>query len=222
MPTKSLPAASLRTTDCLPAAQIQFPGSKSLICKVLWPIRRPLFGVKSDFLPALREGRSADEALGAGRDVVEGEGHRDAGVKAYQADHVGDADMAERLRFGDGAPACLLRTGYSSCDFASLSGRFANFAVFLRDLKPVSRRGADPSSNVSASRSNSFAVRNRASQMTGLPALSAISRYQAASCFSCRSSICSILLVPIGRIRSSFGTLACATRLPWCARDRCG
>ena len=110
----------------------------------------------------------------------------------YQADHVGDADMAERLRFGDGAPACLLRTGYSSCDFASLSGRFANFAVFLRDLKPVSRRCADPSSNVSASRSNSLAVRNRASQITGLPALSANSRYQAASarnlrCFSCRS-----------------------------------
>jgi hypothetical protein len=25
------------------------------------------------------------------------------------ADHVGDSDMAERLRFGNGAPACLIR-----------------------------------------------------------------------------------------------------------------
>src|ERR1044071_2673048 len=36
-------------------------------------------------------------ALGAGRHVVESEGHRHAGVKAHQADHVGDAFMAERL-----------------------------------------------------------------------------------------------------------------------------
>jgi hypothetical protein len=104
-----LPAASLRTTDRLPAAQIRLREDKYLICRVLWPIRRPLFGVESCFLPALREGRSGGQALGAYRDVVEGEGHRDAGVKAYQADHVGDADMVERLRFGDGAPACLIR-----------------------------------------------------------------------------------------------------------------
>ncbi len=107
MPTKSLPAASLRTTDRLPAARIRLWGSNYLICMALWPIRRLLFGVESYFLLALREGRSADEALGAGRDVVEGEGYRDAGVEAYQADHVGDADMAERLRFGDGAPAAF-------------------------------------------------------------------------------------------------------------------
>src|SRR5215212_745827 len=36
-------------------------------------------------------------ALGAGRHVVEGERHRHAGVKAHQADRVGDALMAERL-----------------------------------------------------------------------------------------------------------------------------
>jgi hypothetical protein len=104
MPTKSLPAASLRTTHHLPAARIRFPGVNYLMCKALWLIRRPLFGVESCFLPALREGRSAGQALGAGPDVVEGEGHREAGVKAHQADHVGDADMVERLRFGDGAP----------------------------------------------------------------------------------------------------------------------
>jgi hypothetical protein len=83
MPTKSLSAASLRTTDHLPAVRIQFSGSNYLICKALWSIRRPLFGVESCFLPALRERRSADAALGAGREVVGGEGHRDAGVKAY-------------------------------------------------------------------------------------------------------------------------------------------
>ena len=40
---------------------------------------------------------SARQAFGAGGDVVEGQGHRHAGVKAHQADHVGDALMAERL-----------------------------------------------------------------------------------------------------------------------------
>jgi hypothetical protein len=31
------------------------------------------------------------------RDVVKGQGHRDASVVAHQGDHVGDADMVERL-----------------------------------------------------------------------------------------------------------------------------
>src|SRR6266851_8209634 len=230
MPTKSLPAASLRTTDRLPAARIRLLGSNYLIFMVLWPIRRLLFGVESYFLPALREGRSADQALGAGRDVVEGEGHRDAGVKAHQADHVGDADMVERLRFGDGARGVFDSTSYSSCDFAGLSGQFANFAVFLRDLKPVSRRCADPSSNVSASRSNSFAVRNRASQMTGLPALSANSRYQWASSrnlrrFSCRSCVrgwSMASVVAIGAIISSPRQPIYPAWLEERARDRRG
>ena len=104
MATKSLPAASLRTTDHLPAARIRFRADNYFICRALWPIRRPLFGGESYFLPALREGQSAGQALGAGPYVVEGEGHRDPGVKAHQADHVGDPDMVERLRFGDGAP----------------------------------------------------------------------------------------------------------------------
>src|SRR6266481_3752937 len=43
---------------------------------------------------------SAGHALGTGRDVVEGQGHRHAGVETHQGDHVGDALMAERL---DGA-----------------------------------------------------------------------------------------------------------------------
>ena len=41
-----------------------------------------------------------DSTLHAGRTgghVVEGERHRNAGVKAHQGDHVGDADMAKRF-----------------------------------------------------------------------------------------------------------------------------
>src|SRR5579885_484002 len=40
---------------------------------------------------------SAGHALGARRHVVESKRHRDAGVKAHQADDVGDALVAERL-----------------------------------------------------------------------------------------------------------------------------
>ena len=36
--------------------------------------------------------------------------------KAYQGNHVGDADMVERLRFGDGAASAFDSTSYSSCD----------------------------------------------------------------------------------------------------------
>src|SRR5882724_7947712 len=100
MPTQSLPAASLRTAICLPAGRVLTRARNPLIYRVLWPIWRAISVAESIFLPALRETpggsrRSAGQALGAGRDVVEGEGHRDAGVKAHQADHVGDADMAE-------------------------------------------------------------------------------------------------------------------------------
>src|ERR1700704_1041768 len=38
---------------------------------------------------------STFHASRAGRHIVEGERHRDAGVKADQGDHVGDTDMSE-------------------------------------------------------------------------------------------------------------------------------
>jgi hypothetical protein len=100
MPTRCLPAASLRTAYRLPAAQVLMWVASYLIYKALWPIWRAISVVGSIFLPALREmpgggSRSAGQALGAGGDVVEGECHRHAGVKAHQADHVGDALMAE-------------------------------------------------------------------------------------------------------------------------------
>jgi hypothetical protein len=137
--------------------------------------------------------------------------------------------MAERLRFRDGAPSVFDSTSYSSSDFAGLSGQFANFAVFLRDLKPVSRRCADPSFNVSASRSNSFAVRNRASQMIGLPALSTNSRYQWASSRNLRGYSCRCMrgwsmasVVAIGAITSSPRQPIYPAWLAERARDRRG
>src|SRR3984893_7394245 len=100
MPTQSLPAASLRTANFLPAGRMLTRAGNSLIYRVLWPIWRAISLVEWMFLPALREApgggrRSAGQALRTGGDVVEGEGHRHAGVKAHQADHVGDALMAE-------------------------------------------------------------------------------------------------------------------------------
>src|SRR6266851_6480397 len=102
MPTQSLPAASLRTANCLPVGRMLIQAGNPLSYRVLWAIWRAISVVESIFLRALREApggsrRSAGHALGAGRDVVEGQGHRYARVKAHQADDVGDADMAERL-----------------------------------------------------------------------------------------------------------------------------
>ena len=78
MPTKSLPAASLRTADRLPAARVLVQVSIYLIYKVLWPMRKASSGAESSFLPALREGRSADEAHGASQEAnFEGIGDAD-------------------------------------------------------------------------------------------------------------------------------------------------
>src|SRR5437016_495399 len=93
MPTQCLPAVSLRTAHLLPAGRVLVRLSNYLIYKVLWPIWRAFSGVESIFLPESREARggsrcSARQAFGAGGDVVEGERHRHAGVKAHQGDHV--------------------------------------------------------------------------------------------------------------------------------------
>jgi hypothetical protein len=74
MPTQSLPAASLRTADRLPAARVLVQVASYLIYKVLWPLRKASSGAESSFLPALREvwgggSRSAGQTLGAGGDL---------------------------------------------------------------------------------------------------------------------------------------------------------
>jgi len=46
---------------------------------------RTRFSASIVFSPCSEGGRLADEALGAGPDVVEDEGHRDAGVKGLDA-----------------------------------------------------------------------------------------------------------------------------------------
>ena len=75
MPTQSLPAASLRTADRLPAARVLVQVAIYLIYKVLWPLRKASPGAESSFLPALREvrgggSRSAGQTLGAGGDLI--------------------------------------------------------------------------------------------------------------------------------------------------------
>jgi hypothetical protein len=55
MPTRSLPAASLRPAIRLPAARVLLRVSNYLICRTLSAIGTAIAGVESDFLPALRE-----------------------------------------------------------------------------------------------------------------------------------------------------------------------
>src|SRR5258708_39611359 len=55
MSTQILPAASLRNARRLPAARTRSWASNYLICMVLWSFGRAIFGVASNFLPALRE-----------------------------------------------------------------------------------------------------------------------------------------------------------------------
>src|ERR1700731_1191026 len=55
MPTKSLPAASLRTEGRLPAGQMRPGVPNYLICMVVWSIEQWFVGAKSRFLPVLRE-----------------------------------------------------------------------------------------------------------------------------------------------------------------------
>ena len=55
MPTKSLPAASLRTEGRLPAGRMRLGVTNYLICMALWSIEEWFVGAKSRLLPVLRE-----------------------------------------------------------------------------------------------------------------------------------------------------------------------
>jgi hypothetical protein len=72
MPTQILPAASLRSAQCLPAARTLVRVANYLMCTALWSIGRAIFRVASNFLPALRERRvpalPRSVVLGAGCD----------------------------------------------------------------------------------------------------------------------------------------------------------
>src|SRR6266478_8098712 len=57
MPTRILPAASLRSAQRLPAARTLFRAANYMICMALWSIGRAIFRVAANFLPALREER---------------------------------------------------------------------------------------------------------------------------------------------------------------------
>ncbi len=69
MPTQILPAASLRNANRLPATRALVRAAYCLICIALWSIGRAIFGIVSNFLPALRVDASP------GR-VEEGTNHR--------------------------------------------------------------------------------------------------------------------------------------------------
>src|SRR6267143_1619680 len=53
LPTQILPAASLRSTNRLPAVQVLLRASNYLMRWALWSIGRTIFGVASKFHPAL-------------------------------------------------------------------------------------------------------------------------------------------------------------------------
>src|SRR6266481_3590075 len=55
MPTKSLPAASLRTEGRLPAGRTRLRVPNCLICMVLWSVEQWIVGAVSGLLPVLRE-----------------------------------------------------------------------------------------------------------------------------------------------------------------------
>jgi hypothetical protein len=66
MPTQTLPAASLRSARCLPAARALLRVANYLICTALWSIGRAICRVASNSLPALREGEGADPGSQSG------------------------------------------------------------------------------------------------------------------------------------------------------------
>src|SRR5467141_1498202 len=97
MSTQILPAASLRSARCLPAARTLFRVPNYLSYMALWSIGRAIFGVAWNFLPALSEG-----ALPGG--VEQGADHRRAvdlariGVDPAVV-HRALGDMVELLEF---------------------------------------------------------------------------------------------------------------------------
>src|SRR5216683_7193405 len=96
MSKQILPAASLRSTNRLPAARTWVEGSNHLIWMALWSIGRAIFGAASNFLPALREAsRRARALLRRQCGEIEGGGHERAGVGMFGGGHhaVGGAGL---------------------------------------------------------------------------------------------------------------------------------
>src|SRR6266436_1328788 len=86
MPSRSLPAASLRTANSLPADGLMLLVSNYMIYITLWSLRRAIFGPKSNFLPALRDAT-------AGRSLE---------PRAVTVDMVGGAGEARAVAADDG------------------------------------------------------------------------------------------------------------------------
>src|ERR1700730_7004414 len=96
MSTQILPAASLRSTNRLPAAGAWVEGSNHLIWMALWSIGRAIFGAASNFLPALREARPRARArLRRAGGEAAGGGQQGAGLGVLGGAHhpVGGAGL---------------------------------------------------------------------------------------------------------------------------------
>src|SRR5258708_12860976 len=133
MSTRLLPAGSLRGANRLPGARALFRASNYLIYMALWSIGRAIFGVASNFLPALREG-----ALPGG--VEQGSDDRRAvdlarvGVDPAVV-HRALGDMVELLR---GHPD-IAQPGRQAETGDQLGDR-----IRRRDLEPAERLPAPP------------------------------------------------------------------------------
>src|SRR4029077_10439972 len=94
MPTQILPAASLRSAQRLPAGRTLFWAPNYLICMALWSIRRAIFRVAANFLPALREGRGRSlSPLARGEGLRGLFGRGDGRFLAAEARGVGAVDQ---------------------------------------------------------------------------------------------------------------------------------
>src|SRR5438105_13304500 len=94
MSKQILPAASLRSTNRLPAARAWVERSNHLIRMALWSTARAIFGAASDFLPALREASMLPAKFGA----QSREGLEIAfGIAGEAHDHVVGAGIGEAL-----------------------------------------------------------------------------------------------------------------------------
>jgi hypothetical protein len=146
MPTRILPAASLRGAQCLPAARPLFRIANYLICTALWSIRRAIIRVASNFLPALREGRVPAflrcVVLGAGCDpAFAGRGFS----SLFQNDPAPDAGSHGQLgampfRGPGGNVAMLSVLSPAPSDGTIGGGSGKSLKALTEGSRPVSRR----------------------------------------------------------------------------------
>src|SRR5438105_11400758 len=130
MSKQILPAASLRSTNRLPAARAWVERSNHLIRMALWSIARAIFGAASDFLPALREASMLPAKFGA----QSREGLETAfGVAGKAHDHVFGAGIGKALEKRGGASS---RAGVAGLTSAH-DRRRLTVIIFEKSVDPL-------------------------------------------------------------------------------------